>query len=105
MASDAGDYSVLVLLDLSAASDTVDHCTLINRLYSLAGISRLALDWLSSYLYDRSFSVSIGSYMSDSIPLSCGVPQGSVLGLGIVWGVRYRCQIDTFKIAPVPKHA
>ncbi len=80
MASDAGDCSVLVLLDLSAAFDTVDHCSLINRLYSLVGISGSALEWLSSYLYDRSFSVSIGSYMSDSVPLSCGVPQGSVLG-------------------------
>ncbi len=80
MASDSGDCSVLVLLDLSAAFDTVDHCTLINRLYSLVGISGSALEWLSSYLYDRSFSVSIGSYMSDSVPLSCGVPQGSVLG-------------------------
>ncbi len=45
MASDAGDCSVLVLLDLSAAFDTVDHCTLINRLYSIVGISGSALDW------------------------------------------------------------
>ncbi len=44
-------------------------------------ISGLALDWLSSNLSDRGFSVSIGTYMTDSVPLSCGVPQDSVLGL------------------------
>ncbi len=76
----AAEGSLLVLLDLSAAFDTVDHCILINRLHSLVGISGRALDWLSSYLCDRSFSLSIGTYISDSAPLSCGVPQGSVLG-------------------------
>ncbi len=80
MAADAGECTVLVLLDLSAAFDTVDHCIVMNRLHSLVGISGRALDWLSSYLSDRSFSVSIGTYMSDSAPLSCGVPQGFVLG-------------------------
>ncbi len=44
------------------------------------GISGRALDWLIYYLSDRSFSLSIGTYMSDSAPLTCGVPQGSVLG-------------------------
>ncbi len=73
MAAEAGECSV-VLLDLSAAFDAVGHCTLINRLYSLVGTSGSALDCFSS-----SFSVSSGSYMSDSAPLSCGVPQGSVL--------------------------
>ncbi len=62
MAADAGECSVRVLLDLSAAFDTVDHCTLINRLHSLVGISGSALDWLSSYLSDQSFSLSIGTY-------------------------------------------
>lgn len=80
MSADAGEFSVLVLLDLSGVSDTVDHCTLIGRLNSLVGISGSALDWFSSYLSDMSFSVSIGSYISNTVSLSCGVPQGSVLG-------------------------
>ncbi len=57
MAADAGECSVRVLLDLCAAFDTVDHCILINRLHSLVGIFGSALDWLSSYLSDQSFSV------------------------------------------------
>ena len=80
MSSDAGDTSVLVLLDLSSAFDTVDHRILIKRLRDYVGISGIALDWLSSYLTDRSFSISIGDFVSNSSPLSCGVPQGSVLG-------------------------
>lgn len=68
LAADGGKCSVLVLLDLSAAFDTVDHCTLINRLRTTVGITGSALDWFSSYLTDRSFSVSIGPYMSDCAP-------------------------------------
>ena len=80
MAADAGDCSVLVLLDLSAAFDTVDHHILIHRLNHLGGISGTALEWFSSYLMDRSLSVSVGEFVSDMEALSCGVPQGSVLG-------------------------
>ena len=44
------------------------------------GVSGSALDWFSSYLSDRTFSVLLGPYMSETAALSCGVPQGSVLG-------------------------
>ena len=78
MSSDAGKCTALVLLDLSAAFDTVDHHILLGRLRNSVGISGSALDWFASYLSGRSFSVAVGPHVSESVPLSCGVPQGSV---------------------------
>ena len=77
---DTGENDILVLLDLSAAFDTVDHPTLLARLHQWVGIRGSALQWFSSYFSHRSFSVSIGLHSSSSAPLSCGVPQGSILG-------------------------
>ena len=71
---------VLLLLDLSAAFDTVDHAILLNRLQSRFGISGVALHWFNSYLSNRSQFVSLEDVSSDSLDLHCGVPQGSVLG-------------------------
>ena len=45
--------TVLTLLDLSAALDTIDHAALLKLLSSWFGISGIALDWIQSYLYDR----------------------------------------------------
>jgi len=72
--------SALVLLDLSAAFDTIDHNILLARLSSTFGISGSALSLLSSYLLDRSQSVSINSHCTPPSPMETGVPQGSVLG-------------------------
>lgn len=78
--TDAGDSAVLVLLDLTAAFDTVDHEILISRLEQYVGIRGTALKWFRSYLSDRTFCVSTGDYFSQSAPLTSGVPQGSILG-------------------------
>ena len=77
---DRGDLAVLVLLDLSAAFDTVDHTILLNRLQKRIGLQGVVLDWVKSYLTDRCQSVSVQSCQSPSTPLNQGVPQGSVLG-------------------------
>jgi hypothetical protein len=72
--------SVLVLLDLSAAFDTVDHNILIDRLENWVGLSGTVLNWFRSYLQDRNYYVSIGNFVSSQIKMTCGVPQGSILG-------------------------
>uniref|UniRef100_A0A8C6TTC4 Reverse transcriptase domain-containing protein n=1 Tax=Neogobius melanostomus TaxID=47308 RepID=A0A8C6TTC4_9GOBI len=80
MNTNAGKVSVLVLLDLSAAFDTVDHGILLHRLENWVGISGTALNWFKSYLEDRMYFVEIGNCVSDKISMTCGVPQGSILG-------------------------
>jgi hypothetical protein len=80
MSADSGKHTVLVLLDLSSAFDTVDHQVLLKRLRDQVGLSGLVLQWFTSYLSGRSFSVTANQIRSESADLLCGVPQGSVLG-------------------------
>ena len=68
---------LLVLLDLSAAFDTIDHEILLKRLSTRCGIQGTALKWFSSYLKDRTQSVTVNSIHSTKEPLKYGVPQGS----------------------------
>ena len=71
---------VLVLLDLSAAFDTIDHRVLLHRLSRDLGVAGTALRWFQSYLEDRTQSVTIQNACSAPRDLCFGVPQGSVLG-------------------------
>jgi hypothetical protein len=80
LAMNRRQVSALVLLDLSAAFDTIDHDILLSRLQSSFGLSDTAFQLLSSYLCNRSQSVQIDQSSSDKLPLLRGVPQGSVLG-------------------------
>ena len=77
---DKGEVTALTLLDLSAASDTIDHATLTDRISDLYGISGQVQIWFSSYLQNRLQSVKIKDTLSDKVKLSHGVSQGSVPG-------------------------
>lgn len=72
--------SALILLDLSAAFDTIDHKILLKRLSCTFGVTGKALSLLSSYLINRTQSLAINDHLTNPSPLLTGVPQGSVLG-------------------------
>ena len=69
----------LLLLDLSAAFDMINHTMLYTRLTEI-GMYEIALDWMIYFISNRSFSVKTGQLYSKNHTLESGVPQGSVLG-------------------------
>lgn len=76
----AKGYSVDVLyLDYEKAFDTPPHDLMLHKL-SGYGISNMLLNWINSFLSKRTQRVVMGSTISDSLPVTSGVPQGSVLG-------------------------
>ena len=79
LASDSGLMSVLVLLNLNATFDTVDHSILLQRLQHVIGIKGTALGWFKSYLSDRFQFVHVNEEYLSYTRVSHGVSQGSVL--------------------------
>ena len=77
-----------IFLDLKKTFDTVNHSILLEKLdhYGIRGIIN---DWCSSYLLGRSQITEIDSNLSTVNEISSGVPQGSVLGLGLLLFLTY----------------
>ena len=78
-AIDDRDFSCGIFLDLSKAFDTVDHTILIKKL-ECYGIRGNAKNWFTSYLSNRQQTVTVNKITSNPTTISCGIPQGSVLG-------------------------
>ena len=79
-ALDNNENTVLLMLDLSAAFDTIDHQKLLSRLENHFGITGTPLKWMNSYLNERYQTVSIDGELSKPVRMTYSVPQGSVLG-------------------------
>ena len=77
-AIDNHQFTIMMLQDLSAAFDTVNHSIFINRLENCVGVTSKVLRWYKSYLLGPSQSVVIDDATSESLGTQIGVPQGSV---------------------------
>ena len=72
-------FSAAVFVDLEKAFDTVNHNVLLSKLDHY-GINSNANNWIRSYLSNRKQNVSLNGVTSDNKDITCGVPQGSILG-------------------------
>ena len=77
---DKGNMSVLAMLDISSAFDAIDHPILVHRLHADIGFTYSVLQWFSSYLTDRTHSVSLSYHCSAFATVQSSVPQYLVLG-------------------------
>ena len=71
-------YSCGVFVDLEKAFDTVNHKILLSKL-DYYGTKGTLNNWSSSYLTNRTQSVTLNGVVSEALPVTCGVPQGSIL--------------------------
>jgi len=78
-AIDQKKTTAMVLLDMSKANHSMSHKTLLYKLQDI-GASASAIDWFRSYLFNRTHVVRVNTKISDPLPLTSGVPQGSILG-------------------------
>jgi len=79
LALDSSNYTLSVFLDLSKIFNTIHHNLLCKTLYHY-GIRGVALEWFRSYLTERKQYVYYKCIYSKLFPITCGVPEGSVLG-------------------------
>ena len=85
---------MLVLLDLSAAFDTIDHEILLHRLHNVFGFADTVLSWFQSYLENRTQTVVVHGKHSTPASPHYGVPQGSVLGPILLFFTHSLCQMS-----------
>uniref|UniRef100_A0A672HHM4 Reverse transcriptase domain-containing protein n=1 Tax=Salarias fasciatus TaxID=181472 RepID=A0A672HHM4_SALFA len=78
-AMDNKKYAIGLFIDLKKAFDTINHRILVDKLERY-GIRGVALEWVKNYLSNRKQFVNMGNTTSDCLNITCGVPQGSVLG-------------------------
>ena len=76
---DNGLINGVVFIDLKKAFDTIDHQIILQKLKNYS-IDENSLTWFHSYLTDRTQKCWVNGQLSDSVPVACGVPQGSSLG-------------------------
>ena len=88
--ADDGKLSLLILLDLSAAFDLVDHSILLKLLESTYGFDGLRLEWFKNYLNDRFFNVHCSGTKSDFVDSSVDVPQGICSWTIFVFSIHWR---------------
>jgi len=77
--TDKGNFTGMVLLDLQKAFDTVDHTILLYKLKAI-GANQDTCKWFEAYLTNRSQVTDVGGCFSTEGKITCGVPQGSILG-------------------------
>ena len=82
-AMDTGKFTIGVFIDLKKALDTLDHSIRVTKLdhYGIRGVAK---KWLSSYLENRKQYVCFNGTDSGFLPITCGEPQGSILGSSLL---------------------
>ncbi len=73
------EFTIGIFIDLAKAFDTVNHNILLSKL-SHYGVRGIPLEWFESYLNNRQQYVCLNNVQSSKLPITCGVPQGSILG-------------------------